>query len=420
MLVLLPVAGFLTGCGTTGNSQAVARVQSEKPREQAPQVAEDDLTELAAGNHEFAWELYGAVRDEPGNLFYSPYSISLALAMTHAGARGQTAQEMAETLHFTLPEARLHPAFNRVTLDLVEQGDASEEKSFRLNIANALWGQKEYTFLPEFLDLLATQYGAGMRLLDFKSDSEAARKSINAWVSEQTEEKIENLIPPGVLDESTRLVLTNAIYFYGKWQAPFDKAQTRDGPFHLLEGGEVTVPMMHQDGSFRYGAGEGYQIIELPYAGSDMAMIVLLPAEDHFQSFEESIDAARVDEMVQGLEHQSMALTLPKFTYESEFALSEALSNLGMPSAFSASQADFSGMDGTRNLVISEVIHKAFVAVDEEGTEAAAATAVVMAETSAMIPDLEVTVDRPFLFLIRDNATGTLLFAGRVLDPTGK
>ena len=392
----------------------------------------DELQSLAADNRAFAWDLYQALRGQEGNLFLSPYSISVALAMTHAGARGETEAQMAEALHFALPQERLHPTFNGLDLELVKRGEGAEARAalgvegegFRLNIANALWGQTGYPFLPEFLDLLGRNYGAGMRLLDFMADAEAARVTINDWVSDKTEERIKDLIPPGLLSSGTRLVLTNAIYFNAAWANQFTEHLTADGPFHLLDDSAlgsasvVTVPFMRQTEGFGYAQGDGYQLVELPYAGHELSMVILLPDEGGFQSVEESLDAATVDAMLDALSYEQLELTLPRFEFEAEFSLAQVLADLGMPLAFTG-DADFSGMTGDKSLFISAVVHKAFVAVDEEGTEAAAATAVVMAESAIAIEDpVEVKVDRPFLFLIRDIQTGTVLFVGRVMDPS--
>jgi serpin B len=386
-------------------------------RNTAPQASAADLEALVGGNRAFALELYQALREQEGNLFYSPYSISMALAMTYAGARTGTEAQMAEVLHFSLPQAQLHPAFNALDLTLAERGEgAGGRGGFQLNVANALWGQAGYPFLPEFLDLLGRNYGAGLRLLDFAADAEAARLTINDWVAEQTEDRIQDLIPPGVLGAATRLVLTNAIYFNAAWAQPFEASATQDEAFHLLDGGQVTVPMMHQTESFGYLAGDGYQAVELPYEGHELSMVILLPDEGGFEAFEAGLDAAQVEAILQETSDRQVALALPRFEFEAQFSLADTLGAMGMPDAFS-DQANFSGMTGTRDLFISAVIHKAFVAVDEEGTEAAAATAVVMVEGAMPAEPLEVRVDRPFLFLIRDIQTGTVLFLGRVMDP---
>ena len=410
---------LMVGLGACSQAAGGELLQSEKPRETAPEVSAPDLTTLVEGNSAFAFDLYQQLKDEEGNLFYSPYSISLALAMTYGGARSETEAQMANALRFSLPQSRLHPAFNALALELDSRGEGAQGKDgegFRLNIINAIWGQQDYEFLTEFLDLLAVNYGAGLRVLDFIGATEESRVTINDWVADQTEGRIEDLIPQGLINAMTRLVLTNAIYFNAAWEYPFDEDITQDGVFHLLDGSQVTVPMMSQKESFGYAEGDGYQAVELPYDGDELSMVILLPTSGQFESFEEALDAAQVDGIIGSLERWQVDLTMPKFEFDSSFSLLEALSAMGMPIAFSGS-ADFSGMTGNRELYIADVVHKAFVSVDEEGTEAAAATAVVM-ELTAMPDVVEVTIDRPFIFLIRDIETGTILFVGRTLDPS--
>jgi serpin B len=394
-------------------------LKSDKERITSPDVSTSEQALLVEGNSAFAFELYQALREHEGNLFYSPYSISLALAMTYAGARGETAQQMAATLQFILEQERLHPAFNWLDAELVSRGEGAEGKDgegFRLNIVNAIWGQKDYEFLSDFLDVLAENYGAGLRILDFITETEASRLTINEWVSDQTEGRIEDLIPQGTIDALTRLVLTNAIYFNAAWEYPFDEDITADGPFYLLDGGQVIVPMMKQTESFGYTDGEGYQAVELQYDGGELSMVILLPETGNFQAFEEGLQAQKVDDIISDLQPTHINLTMPHFEFDSEFSLKDTLADMGMPVAFSGG-ADFSGMTGNPELFISDVIHKAFVAVDEAGTEAAAATAVIMRLTAVPEHPLEFTIDHPFIFLIRDIETGAILFVGRVLNP---
>jgi serpin B len=285
LVIVLSVAG----CGET--AKGAEFVLSDKPRVTSPDVITSDLSDLVGGNSAFAFDLYQALREEEGNLFYSPYSISLALAMTYAGARGETERQMADTLNFTLSQDQLHNAFNGLDLELAKRGEGAQGKDgegFRLNIVNAIWGQRDYKFLGEFLDVLAENYGAGLRLLDFINAPEEARITINDWVSDQTEGRIEDLIPQGVIDALTRLVLTNAIYFNAAWLNPFDEDATADGRFYLLDGSDVTVPMMRQTESFGYAEGEGYQAVELLYDGSELSMVILLPERGYFEEFEAS------------------------------------------------------------------------------------------------------------------------------------
>ena len=412
LTIVLILVSLIGGCAGT----AKGALQSDKPR-LTSDATDAETAELVVGNSAFAFDLYQRVREEQdGNLFYSPYSISLALAMTYAGARGETEQQMATTMHYTLPQERFHPAFNALDTALTSCGDDKDKDAFQLNIASAIWGQEGYKFLPTFLDTLAENYGAGLRTLDFVNKTEAARQTINDWVSEQTEEKIQDLIPKGMLDPMVRLVLTNAIYFNGKWVLPFEKNNTRDEAFTLLNSDTVSVPMMSQIGNFEYAEGNGYQAVELPYRDSNVAMLFILPEAGRFEEIEGMFSAGSVIAITEDLTPQQVRLFVPKFTFESEFNLSETLIQMGMPAAFG--NADFSGMTGNRDLFISDVVHKAFVAVDEEGTEAAAATAVIMKLGASMIEDaILMKLDRPFLFLVRDNDTGTILFIGRVLNP---
>jgi len=394
-------------------------LQSDKVRITSPGVSPAEQALLVEGNSAFAFGLYQALKGEEGNLFYSPYSISCALAMTYAGARGETAQQMADTLQFLLDQDKLHPAFNWLDAELAKRGEGAEGKDgkgFRLNIVNAIWGQKDYSFLSAFLDVLAENYGAGLRILDFITETEASRLAINQWVNDQTEGRIEDLIPQGAIDEWTRLVLTNAIYFNAAWEYPFDEDMTADGPFYLLDGGQVIVPMMKQTELFGYTEGEEYQAVELLYDNGELSMVILLPEAGEFEAFEERLQAQQVCDIISDLQSTEIALTMPQFEFDSEFSLRNALADMGMPIAFSG-VADFSGMTGNPELFISDVVHKAFVAVDEAGTEAAAATAVIMKLTAVPEPPLEVTIDHPFIFLIRDIETGAILFIGRVINP---
>jgi serpin B len=416
LLALVPSLSFLIAC-TPGAPGAIAPTPVARA---VPAASVTDLAELVRGNTAFAFDLYQALGPERGgNVVYSPYSLSLALAMAYAGAHGETERQMADTLHFRLPQAQLHPAFNALDQELEGRGQGAsgtQGQGFRLNVANALWGQEDYRFLPGFVNLLAANYGAEMRRLDFAREKKA-RKAINDWGNEQTEGKIQELIPAGVLDTATRLVLTNAVYFNAAWARQFDPRATRDGDFYLREGGSVSTPMMHQAGSFAYAEGPDYQAVALPYDGYEIAMVILLPAQGQFEAVERSLDAGQVEAVLEGLVERQVALSLPRFEFESGLKLGVVLAEMGMPLAFTL-QADFSGMTPDGELFISNVIHRATISVGEAGTEAAAATAGVMPPSA--IPEDLVTVimDRPFLFLIRDMQTGTVLFVGRVVDPS--
>jgi serpin B len=399
---------------------AAAELKSDRPRETAPAVTSSDQSVLVSGNTDFALSLYQLLSAKDGNLFYSPYSISEALAMTYGGARGETEKQMAAAMRFQLAQSQLHPAFNSLDILLAKRGEgakAKDGKGFRLNVVNAIWGQKDFKFTDSYLDLLAQNYGAGMRIVDYIKQSEPARQTINQWVSDQTEGKIKDLLPQGSVTPDTRLVLTNAIYFNAAWANQFEKNMTQDGQFNLLNGSTITVPMMRQQESFRYGESAGYQAVELAYDGNELSMIILLPKADSFNDFEKSLTGAQLKTILDNMNYCEVKLSMPKFTVNSEFNLNQALSDLGMPLAFSPSEADFSGMDGNRDLYISDVIHKAFVSVDEAGTEAAAATGVIMKTTAMPLEVKQMTIDHPFIYLIRDNPTGTVLFMGRVMNP---
>ena len=424
-LVLMIALASLVGCslgpafplGSPASDTSSVALSSQE-RATLPPTPPVDWQELVQGNSTLAFDLYRQLRQGNDNLFYSPYSISLALAMTYAGARGETAQQLAQALHFTLSQENLHPAFNALDLLLAARGkDAAgkDGQGFRLHIVNALWSPKDYVFRPAFLDLLAENYGAGLRLLDF-AQTEQARATINQWVAEQTENKIQDLLPKGSPDGLTRLVLTNAIYFNAAWEHPFETEFTQDGAFHLLDGSEITVPMMRQGETLNYAEGEDYQAVELPYNGEELSMVILLPQSGQFTAFEEKMDSTGVQAILDGMSQTMVALSMPRFQIESGFSLVGALSALGMTDAFQQ-DADFSGMqDGNEPLFIGDLVHKAFVAVDEAGTEAAAATAVRMVGGAPQKPT-EITVDHPFIFLIRDIHTGTILFVGRVVNP---
>ena len=395
--------------------------QSKLARDLSPVVLPDDQAQLTSDNLVFTIDLYHQLASQPGNLFYSPYSISQALAMVYAGARGQTEQQMAEGMHFSLPQERLHPAFNALDQELASRAEAvkDEGQGFQLNIANATWGQSGFPFLSSYLDLLAKNYGAGLQTVDFANNPESARQDINNWVAKQTQDKIKDILPQGTIDTLTRLVLANAIYFKASWLMSFEKSATQDAPFTTLEGSPVTVPMMSLDQEkLRYQQGDGYQAVALPYVDGNVAMLLLVPDAGKFGQFEASLDASRLQSILDRLEYTDVLLKMPRFTVESSFSLGDALSNMGMPAAFDANQADFSGMDGQLDLFISSVIHKAYASVDESGTEAAAATVAIMSLTSASPGEpVSLTIDRPFIFVIYDQPTQAILFAGRITNP---
>jgi serpin B len=415
-MVIVLLASALLACGQPTGGDVI---RSAKQRIAAPQVSQPDQTTLVDGDSAFAFSLYQSLKGEPGNLFFSPFSISMALAMTYAGARGQTQTQMADTLHYLLPQDRLHPAYNALDIALSSRGKGAKGKEgegFKLNIVNAIWGQKGFQFLPAYLDTLAQNYGAGLRILDFQKSPEESRVTINNWVAEQTADRIKDLIPQGGINDLTRLVLTNAIYFNAAWLYQFRKEATHDGVFYLQDKTQVTVPMMRQSEKFNYTEGPGYQAVELPYDGQELSMVIFLPVGGNFSVFERELTAQRANDIIANLESRQVNLAMPRFTFETNLGLKKTLSDMGMPVAFTDA-ADFSGMTGTNGLTIQDVIHKAFIALDENGTEAAAATAVMVGITSLPANPVDVTIDRPFIFLIRDIPTGTVLFLGRVLNP---
>jgi len=378
-----------------------------------------DREAAGKGTNAFAADLYGQLRTQDGNLFFSPESISTALAMTYAGARGDTAVEMAKSLHFTLPQERLHPAIGGLLRDL----NAGEQAhGYQLKAANALWAQQGYEFTSSFLALLKNNYDAGLTTLDFATAAESARTTINRWVEEQTANKIHDLIPPNVVNAGTRLVLTNAVYFKGIWQKPFDKAQTRNEDFHISVSQSVRVPLMHSFGRFNYMQRDIFQVLELPYNGQDLSMIIFLPKEpDELPALEASLTQEAIAQSLAELAPASKVdLSLPKFKVTAQFNLSKTLKLLGMKLAFDPDHADFSGMTSApAGLCISDVIHKSYVDVNEEGTEAAAATAVLMPEGARPSDDTPILfhADHPFIFLIRENFSGSILFMGRMNNP---
>lgn len=371
---------------------------------------QDGLEAVVRGNTALALDLYQELRPAAGNLFFSPHSISAVLAVTYAGARGSTAQQMARALHFSDPD-QMHPAFASLQSRLAAVADKGQ---VQLQVANALWPQQGYPLRDTFLALAERYYGVQVTPLDYAA-AEAARRTINTWVKDKTEGKIEDLIPPGLLNELTRLILVNAIYFQGYWASRFDPRQTADAPFWVGPDIQVRVPMMGQVGTFRHGRGDGLQVLELPYEGADLAMVLLLPDQiDGLAELETRLTPQNLHRWTTNLHSGEISVSLPRFKIRFPFRLDGALRSLGMVDAFD--NADFSGLDGTRQLYLSAVLHQAFIAVDEQGTEAAAATAAVV-HTLSFVPTPVFRADHPFIFFIRENGTGSILFIGRVADP---
>jgi len=383
----------------------------------------NDDAALARSSNAFAFELYRALGPVAGNRALSPASVSTALSMLWVGARGGTAVQLQQGLRFDGPPMEMMRASSRLAAALQ---DPARPVVFR--IANRLFGEKTLEFERTYLDATLAAFGAPLEPVDFKRTAEKARALINGWVEEKTEKRIRDLVPPGAVDKETRLVLVNAIYFLGDWDEPFSKDATRPAPFSVSASAKKDVPTMHAAESFRFAAKDGLKAVELPYKGGQMSMLVVLPdAADGLPSVEAALTGERLDGIVRALAPARVLVSLPKFEVDpaGSLALGEALRALGITDAFSPAQADFTAIADPPNprdrLFLTEVFHKAFVKVDEKGTEAAAATAAVMARAAAALaPPMEFKADHPFLFFIRDNASGMILFMGRVADPSEK
>jgi len=441
LLILLLTGGLTSaalGCKATGNEsvkedaaeaegnqepQKDSVAQTKDPvtkgeRVENPDVSEDAINALVTGNTQFALDLYAKVAGQDDNVFFSPFSISEALAMVSAGARGETEAQILKTLHLGEVPGALHPAFNALDARLMNLGEAPRKetsKPFQLTIANAIWGQIGDDFKADFIHTLGENYGAGLSTLDFANSPETARQTINTWVEEKTQERIKDLLAEGAITGETRLVLTNAIYFKASWLATFQQDSTKPGEFTLRDGSKVTTDLMHQQSSFEYAQMDGFQAISLPYDGGDASMLVLLPQD--LEKFEQSLSPELLKDTVAALEQKTVNLTLPKFEFTVPLTLNKTLQEMGMVDAFGQA-ADFSGMTDDNDIRIDEVIHKAFVSVDESGTEAAAATAITMRTTSMPIDPVKFSADKPFIFVIRDNKSQSLLFVGRLANPT--
>jgi serpin B len=389
----------------------------------APPVDQDALAALAKSSNGFGLELYRRVGKKPGNVVLSPASISIALTMTWAGARGETAEQMQKVLRIEGKPDDVLKSSGRLAAWLQHPS-----RPVTLRIANRLFGEKSYGFERAYLDATRAAFGAPLEPLDFQHAAEASRATINRWVEQQTEKRIAELIPPKVIDDQTRLVLVNALYFLADWQDQFEKNHTRAQPFHLSATTKKDVPTMAQTGSLRFLAEPGLKALELPYRGGQTSMLLVLPdAIDGLTALEKKLDPADIAARVHAERPQLVRVALPKFELapQPSLALKPELEAMGMPLAFDRARADFTAIAKPPKredwLVIGDVFHKAFVRVDEKGTEAAAATAVVMPRAgAAALNPVEVILDHPFLFLIRDNTSGLVLFLGRVVDPTLK
>jgi serpin B len=371
---------------------------------------------VTGGATSFACDLYGRLKETPGNLFFSPYSISTCLAMTYAGARGDTEKQMAQVLHFGGDQAQVATGFGDLPRQLAAAGN---QQGIELSVANALWAQQGHPFLPAFLKIARTEYQANVNQADFKTQSASATRRINDWVAQKTKDKIKDILSPGSLNAQTRLVLANAIYFKGRWADQFQAARTLNQPFHLAPGTQVEASLMHRTGRTRYMDNDAFQAVELPYQGNRLTMMILLPrAIDGCRGIEAQLSADLLAKSLAQMKMQEVELFVPKFQMTSSFELGNTLSKMGMAQAFGP-EADFSGMDGMKDLFISAVLHKAWVEVTEEGTEAAAATVTTMRALAIARPIAPVVfrADHPFIFLIRDTQSGCVLFLGRLANP---
>jgi len=408
----LLVTGVLVGCGTKSPLKPADPVDPFVERKLDPEVAASARS-LVESNNRFALDLYAHLRTDAGNLFLSPYSVSTAFGMACAGATGQTRDEMATVFHFTLPDDELHRTFGALQRSIDRGGHLG---GYELRTANRAWGQEGFPFLGSYLEVTREHYGAELQVTDFITAPEAARQSVNRWVEERTNDKIPELFPAGSISSATRLVLANAIYFKGFWAKPFDKEKTIDAPFYLSAGESVPVSTMIMNDKFRIAQMDELQVLELRYKGADLSMLLLLPGRiDGLADLEASLTLERLTGWIDRLAEDEVLVRLPRYTFSSKFKLPDVLAAMGMPSAFGEG-ADFSGIDGRRDLFIGHAFHQAFVEVNEEGTEAAAATGIGFDRTS--VPPSFVA-NHPFLFLIYDHVTGSILFLGRVADPRG-
>lgn len=391
----------------------LVRTTAEKPDMESTPA---ELKKFAEQNNDFGFELYHRLRTQPGNVFFSPYSISSALAMVSTGARNETEAQMLKCLHLGANQ-QLNTTLHR---DLMTSM-LHQPKGYDIRIANALWGQNAHPFKPEFVTRLQRSFRAEGRTLDFAGEPEQSRTTINQWVEAQTNQRIKDLLPSGSITGLTRLVLTNAIYFKGTWQTPFNKSATRPADFFVKSDDKVKTEMMARTASMRYAENDLFQALELPYAGDRLSMVIMLPRKrNNLADAESQLSSGMVSQLVQKMTSPKVILSLPRIKTTYEKPLKSTLMSMGMTDAFSVGSADLSGIDGTRELFISEVYHKAFCEINEEGTEAAAATGVVVAKLAAPVnepPPVEFKADHPYLYLIRDRQTGSILFMGRVADP---
>lgn len=412
---------------TATSTTTAAAVGFGEARSGLPREAGDPAAAAGAARavNAFAADLYQRIGADTTNLVFSPASILIALAMARAGAAGATANEMDAVLHTDQAgpaEGAIHPAMNSLTAALEERSGSfptgGGDADVRLAIANSLWGQDGLAWAEAFLNLLATQYGAGLRLVDYVGDPEAARAAINTWVNDETEGRIPELLAQGTVSADSRLTLVNAVYLKAPWMQPFVEDATVTGAFTTVSGATVQVPMMHASRSFAHAIGPRWQAVEIPYVGGSLAMLLVVPDAGALGEVEQGLGSGLLDEITASLGRRQVNLGMPKFDIETKAELTSLLAALGMPSAFDPDAADFSAMTAEEQLFIGFVVHQANITVDEAGTEAAAATAVGMEATAAPSDPVELEIDRPFVYVLRDAPTGTVLFLGRVGDPS--
>jgi serpin B len=421
--ILLLIAGCLlalSGC------ERYVYAASEKPRDMMPDVSDQETGQLTTGNTEFAIALYKKLATGSENVSFSPYSVSLGMAMAYAGARGETEKQIADTFHFALPQDRLHKAINAVDL-VVTGADYGFQPGFELSIVSSLWGQKGLSLLPEFLDTLAINYGSGVRLADFMNKPDESGELVNNWVGKETRGKITDLVAPGTIGTNTGLILANAIYFKAEWDRKFPEEDTKDGDFHLIDGSMVRAPLMEQTSVFGYAEGDGWQAASMPYRydfeDRQKSMIIILPEQARFDEIQGSLDEPTLSAIISAFAGRTVHMILPRFRSESSTEITNVLKDMGMTDPFSEHRADFSGMARVNPPYLGRVLHKVYVDVDEKGSEAAASTVITMPSPAPppMPPPESVTyefiADHPFIFLIRDNPTGAFLFMGRVMNP---
>ena len=424
MIVVLFLC-MITACSrTAGNNDHTddsTVIRSALARDAHPVVSDEELAGVVSGNSKFALKLFPLLDSTPGNnTFFSPYSITLAFALLAPGAGGTTLSQIEQALSFPLQLELRNPAFNKLDLLLTSETTGAilsdGMQSPLLNNANAVWGQQGFTILPEYLDTLAENYGAGLHLVDFIRATETSRQTINSWVEGQTNTRIQNLIPQGGLSTDTRLVLTNALWFKAQWKSPFTTTSTTLKPFINRDNSSSSIPFMQQTFSVPYAQTAGCQAVDIPYAGDKLSMLVILPDTGSIDTFIATLTETGLSEMTSNMTTRTIDLSLPKFSFTRASQLNPILKSLGMTDAFDPTRADFSGINGKRGLFVGDIFHQAFIAIDEDGTEAAAATAITTVVSSFPVSSLSLSINHPFIFLIRDRQTGLILFMGKVVS----